>query len=139
MSAPRSLLFVYGTLMPGEPRWSVLAPFVDGEPRRATVAGLLVDTGRGYPALFDGDAAVPGYVVRLRDDSVERALSVLDEVEGTSFGLFERGLVDVGSQRAWVYRGHDPALRGTPIDAWPAAVRPVPAPSPAASAAASEG
>lgn len=113
-----SSLFVYGTLMPGERRWDVLAPFVQGAPEPALVRGSLVDTGRGYPALFPGEAAVPGYLVRLRSEFLAEALDVLDRVEGTATGLFERGLTNAAGTAAWVYHAVDPGLRGTSIHSW---------------------
>ena len=50
-------LFVYGTLQPGQPAWPLLAAHAVGRPRRATVAGRVRDTGRGYPALLPGGPA----------------------------------------------------------------------------------
>lgn len=114
-----SRLFVYGTLMPGQPRWGILEPYVEGRPVTASVTGMLFDTGHGYPALFAGQASVPGVAVHLRGDRLDEALEVLDDVEGTAFGLFERRLACVDDHAAWVYYGHDPRLRGTPIDSWP--------------------
>lgn len=111
-------LFVYGTLMPGQQRWEVLASYVDGEPKPAHVRGTFVDTGRGYPAMFPGAAVIPGYVVRLRAESLAQALQVLDRVEGTATGLFERSLADIAGTAAWVYRAVDPGLRGTSIQSW---------------------
>lgn len=111
-------LFVYGTLMPGQPRWEMLAPFVQGEPEPALARGALVDTGRGYPAMFPGEAAVPGYLVQLKADSLTEALDLLDRVEGTATGLFERALANTAGIAAWVYRAVDADLRGTPIRSW---------------------
>ena len=113
-----SSLFVYGTLMPGQQRWEVLAPFVHGAPEPALVRGSLVDTGHGYPAMFPGEAVVPGYLVRLRADSMVEALDVLDRVEGTATNLFERVLSHAAGTAVWVYRAVDPCLRGTPIQSW---------------------
>src|SRR4051794_28689689 len=46
-------LFVYGTLMPGHLRWSMLAPHATDQ-RPATVPGTLYDTGNGWPAAVFG-------------------------------------------------------------------------------------
>ena len=100
-------LFVYGTLMPGQPRWEMLAPFVQGEPEPALARGALVDTGRGYPAMFPGEAAVPGYLVQLKADSLTEALDVLDRVEGTATGLFRARPREYRRHAAWVYRAVD--------------------------------
>ena len=42
-----ALLFVYGTLMPGEPLWPALAPFALAWDE-ATAAGRIWDTGHGF-------------------------------------------------------------------------------------------
>ncbi len=76
-------MFVYGTLMPGHPRWPALAPYATSwEP--ATARGYLWDTGRGYPAIrFDdhGDP-VPGVLVALAVQRATAALATLDRIEG---------------------------------------------------------
>ncbi len=74
---------VYGTLLPGQPRWPALAAFADGW-QPATVAGSLWDTGLGYPAArFDGGApgAVPGVLVTVAADHYEQVVALLDEIE----------------------------------------------------------
>ena len=56
-----SAVFVYGTLQPGHRAWPLLAEHAVGQPRRATVAGQVCDTGFGYPALLpDGSSRAPG-------------------------------------------------------------------------------
>ena len=88
-------LFLYGTLMPGEARWPLLARLTaPAEPERAEAAGYLYRTPYGWPAaVFDpaASSAVPGLAVTLQDPG--RALAVLDEIEGTSAGLFHRRLI----------------------------------------------
>src|SRR5262249_30776779 len=62
------VLFVYGTLAPGQVAWSTLAPHA-----RATwetqVDGHLYDTGRGYPAAVfgTGTGRVAGWCCELAD------------------------------------------------------------------------
>ncbi len=75
--------FVYGTLMPGEPRWPALRPYATSW-GRATAMGRLWDTGRGYPAVrFDeGAEAIPGIVVTLAPDLAADAVAILDRIEG---------------------------------------------------------
>ena len=47
--------------------WPLLAEHAVGQPRRATVAGQVCDTGFGYPALLpDGSSRAPGWVVTVR-------------------------------------------------------------------------
>ena len=115
-------VFVYGTLQPGEPRWPLVVTFVGGPTRRASVAGRLYDTGRGYPAArFDhaGDEPVPGHVVPIDPANLNRALAVLDEVEGTGFGLFERQLVTTtDGEPTWAYAWQSDCADLTPIRAW---------------------
>lgn len=100
-------LFVYGTLMPGQCRWAVLAPWCVGTPPSATtVNGQLYDTGWGWPAavLASASGQVPGVLVHIEAEQVAKALAVLDEVEGCPSGLFERRLVTtVCGTRAWAY------------------------------------
>ena len=98
-------LFVYGTLMPGEARWPLLAPLATpAEPERAQATGRLYRTPYGWPAaVFDpaASSAVPGLVVTLRDPG--RTLPVLDEIEGTGAGLFQRRLITTTAGQCWAY------------------------------------
>jgi gamma-glutamylcyclotransferase (GGCT)/AIG2-like uncharacterized protein YtfP len=101
--------------MPGEERWPRLAPFTVPAERghaelerteleRADAAGYLYRTPYGWPAaVFDpaASSAVPGLVVTLQDPG--RALPVLDEIEGTSAGLFERRLITTRAGLCWAY------------------------------------
>ena len=113
-------LFVYGTLMPGEARWRLLEPLAahdDAVPAEA--AGYLYRTPYGWPAAVFDDAAaglVPGVVVTLRDP--QRALPVLDEVEGTSTGLFERRLVTTTAGACFAYHWPGPVTGFRPIASW---------------------
>ena len=98
-----SRLFVYGTLMPGEPLWPALAPFaVVWE--EGTAAGRIWDTGYGYPAVrFDlaGDV-VPGVIVALDPGRLAAALDMLDEIEGEG-RLYRRVEVSTSAGAAWAY------------------------------------
>ena len=104
-SRPRSksapLLFVYGTLMRGEPLHATLA-------RGATflgdafVTGRLVSLGR-WPGLLPGTDRVRGEIFRLDDPAL---LPVLDRTEGVQF-VRRRTIVtqlDGRRVRAWLYR-----------------------------------
>ena len=102
-------LFVYGTLRPGDVRWSMLEPFVVDGGVADTVAGRLFDTGLDYPAaVFGGDSTIVGRTYRLRSDTLGEALEVLDEEEDTVLGLYRRVEVDTdGGVRAWAYEYGD--------------------------------
>jgi len=113
-------LFVYGTLMPGEERWPLLAPLAaPGAPEAATAAGLLYRTPYGWPAAAFGPAhraAVPGVVVALRDPGI--ALPFLDEIEGTGTGLFERRVIKTTAGECWAYHWPGPTGGFQPITNW---------------------
>ena len=110
-------LFVYGTLRPGDVRWSFLEPFVADAGAVDSVAGRLFDTGLDYPAaVFDGDHSIAGRTYLLRSDRLDEALAVLDEEEDTVLGLYRRVEVTTGSGlRAWAYEYGD-GLELTPIE-----------------------
>ncbi len=100
-------LFAYGTLLPGDERWDLLAPFVVDEGWDDAVAGILHDTGLGYPAaIFDqaADGWILGRTFTFLEESTEHALRVLDIEEDTVEGLYRR--VEVTTRlghRAWAY------------------------------------
>lgn len=98
-------LFAYGTLLPGEVRWPILAPYVVDEGVADTTGGRLFDTGVGYPAArFDGGATIHGRVFTFRADRYEEALEALDEVEGAVEGAYRRlEITTASSVRAWAY------------------------------------
>lgn len=98
------LLFVYGTLMRGEPAHRLLAgraTFVDD----AHVVGSLLDLGR-FPGLVDGPGRVWGEVWRLHTPEV---LRTLDEYEGYNFERCRTTARLAGGRRvrvsAYRYRG----------------------------------
>ena len=99
-------VIVYGTLLPGDVRWHRLAPLVTDDGVAERVAGRLFDTGLDYPAAVfrnAGEATIIGRTYEL--DNVERALAVLDEIEGTVAGLYHRVAIDTANgHRAWAYQ-----------------------------------
>ncbi len=113
-----TLLFVYGTLRPGEVRWQHLAPFVIGEGREASVAGELYDTGLDYPAaMFGGESCILGRVYALDDGQLPAALAHLDEVESAVRGLYARvRVVTNEGETAWAYECGESALLRTRIE-----------------------
>ncbi len=96
-------LFVYGTLMPGEPLWPALAPYAASW-ARATARGRVWDTGHGYPAVrFDADGGpVPGVSVTFRPDRVTEALAELDGIEEEG-ELYRRLRVGTSAGAAFAY------------------------------------
>lgn len=109
-------LFVYGTLRPGDVRWSFLEPFVVDDGIDDTVPGALFDTGLDYPAaVFDGSGTIIGRTFELSPDVIDRALAVLDVEEDTVLGLYQRVLVTTNTGiRAWSY-AYGAGLDLTPI------------------------
>lgn len=118
-------LFVYGTLMGGQPQGALLAGF---RRHAATVKGTLYRMPAGYPALsLAGACTVHGELVLGVDP---RTLALLDHYEGVDEGLYARVPVDVvlGLRRepAELYAMHDPARRGgveIPSGRWTGAIR----------------
>lgn len=93
-------LFVYGSLRPGDSAWSLLEPEVAEPPRRAAVAGTLVDTGTGYPGLNrSAPGRVSGWLLRLRDPAA--ALPALDHYEGPGYRRVR--LVAADGTLCWAY------------------------------------
>lgn len=114
-------IFVYGTLMPGEPLWPVLAPYAASW-ERAFAAGRLWDTGQGYPGVrfYAAGEPVPGVVVGLLPSRVAEALDVLDEIEEEG-RLYRRVEIETTAGPAFAYEwlGGTDGLRDLP-DGWPA-------------------
>jgi gamma-glutamylcyclotransferase (GGCT)/AIG2-like uncharacterized protein YtfP len=116
-SAP---LFVYGTLLPGQPLWDLLRPLTASvQPRRAEAPGRLYRTPYGWPAaVFDPSSAtvVPGLAVALRN--LAHAFPILDTIEGAEAGLFERRLIQTSVGSCWAYHwpGHTDTFE--PIRSW---------------------
>ena len=100
-----SHLFVYGTLQPGDVRWSFLAPFVADDGAPDTVDGRVYDTGRGYPAAcFDETGTILGRTYHLRADRLDEALAVIDDEESSVEGGYVRvAVITAAGTRAWAY------------------------------------
>jgi gamma-glutamylcyclotransferase (GGCT)/AIG2-like uncharacterized protein YtfP len=80
-----TMVFVYGTLMPGHLRWPLIRRLV-AKVEVATVPGRLYDTGQGYPAArFDDQGEIDGWVLALHPAHRERALTALDRIEGDQY------------------------------------------------------
>jgi gamma-glutamylcyclotransferase (GGCT)/AIG2-like uncharacterized protein YtfP len=109
-------VFVYGTLLPGESRWPLLASFAT-EVVEATASGRLFDTGRGYPAarFSDGSASIPGACVRVAEERWESTLEMLDgvEAEGTLYRRVEV-VTTAGPATSYEWLGDTEGLRELP-------------------------
>ena len=119
MDGPRRL-FVYGTLMPGEPLWPALAPFAVAW-EKVSAPGRIWDTGHGYPAVrFDVAAdAVPGVLVALDPDRLAVAIDVLDGIEEEG-SLYRRVVVSTSGGPAWAYEWLGPTAGLTLLaGGWP--------------------
>lgn len=98
-------LFVYGTLRPGDVRWSLLDRYVDDEGVDDTAAGRVFDTGLDYPAAVFGEGGqIRGRTYRLKAELLAEALAVLDVEEDTVAGLYCRvRITTAGGTEAWAY------------------------------------
>ena len=115
----RGRLFVYGTLLPGEPRWPVLervaVRVVD-----ATAAGHLYDTGHGYPAAVFTAAGgtIAGALVIVDDAAWDEVIDRLDRIEGEG-ELYRRMECDVDGKAAVSYEWIGSISGFTPLpDGW---------------------
>jgi gamma-glutamylcyclotransferase (GGCT)/AIG2-like uncharacterized protein YtfP len=97
----KTILFVYGTLAPGQEAWDLIERYVTDR-TEAAVPGHLYDTGRGYPgAVFDaGPDVVRGWCCALRD----APLAELDAFEGPEYERVSVECVDgtAAVTYAWV-------------------------------------
>lgn len=120
MALTPTRLFVYGTLLPGQPRWPVLRPYAVAW-RPATACGRVWDTGSGYPAARFGGGAerIPGVVVTVHPEAGRHVLCLLDRIEGAGV-LFRR--VEVATSRgpaiAYEWIGPTEGLAPLPLG-WP--------------------
>jgi gamma-glutamylcyclotransferase (GGCT)/AIG2-like uncharacterized protein YtfP len=101
-------IFLYGTLKVGHCRWPILAPYIRfgvAGTTTATAPGRLYDTGLDYPAAcFDRDGTIWGQLARLRHQTLEEALELLDQVEGTVEGDYKRTSIRTHQGgTAWAY------------------------------------
>ena len=88
---PVPRMFVYGTLRPGDVRWSFLEPWVVDHGVDDSVTGRLYDTGLGYPAAVFGEGGtILGRTYELRRSTLDEALRVIDDEEDTVLGLYRR-------------------------------------------------
>ncbi|MBD2871916.1 gamma-glutamylcyclotransferase family protein [Paenibacillus arenilitoris] len=100
-------VFVYGTLRKGEGNHGLIADAACLA-MTASIKGVLIDTGLGYPGLLEGEGEVAGELYVVSDRHLER-LDELEEYfgEGDEENEYDRVEVEVrtdgGSTRAWAY------------------------------------
>ena len=109
-SYPLEKIFVYGTLMHGEQRYSSMVECSNGEGLSASARGTLLDLGN-YPGMIAGDEGViQGEVYQI--DQVYLTLQTLDSIEGfygydSPHSLFTRTIIQIdtehGPEWAWTY------------------------------------
>jgi gamma-glutamylaminecyclotransferase len=106
----RVRLFVYGTLMSGEPNAQVMAGSSYVGDATTTASYRLVALS-GYPGLLSGGKTSVKGELYLVDDQL---LAALDGVEGCP-ALFQRGEVELaGGGKAQAYLGADPSFDKAP-------------------------
>ncbi len=112
-------IFVYGTLLPGQERFRLIAQMVAGR-QAARTRGRLLHLPEGYPALMEAEEGwVQGELLRF-NEPIEKVLDVCDRIEGyqpddEEASLFIRVVKQVepegGSPKeAWCYSA-GPAMR----------------------------
>ena len=112
-------LFVYGTLMPGRLRWPLVELEVTAT-REATLAGTLLDTGRGYPALvLDGGGEVHGWVLELDPARLDGVLAELDRIEGPEYARVTASTADGSPVQTYVFLGDPSGCTSLPDGRWP--------------------
>ncbi|MEQ9617616.1 MAG: gamma-glutamylcyclotransferase [Deltaproteobacteria bacterium] len=95
-------IFVYGTLLRGEPRSRFMQDCeLSGE---FEVPGRIFDTGQGYPAaVFDAALKETVYGELYLMENAVTKLRELDQVEGTGDGLFKRVKINQGGIEFYSY------------------------------------
>lgn len=106
-------VFVYGTLRPGDVRWSFLEPFVTDGGIADSVDGSLFDTGEDYPAATfaptptgngTGSNLIHGRTFRITETLLDECLAVLDVEEDTVAGRYRRvAITTQAGLDVWAY------------------------------------
>jgi len=102
-------VFVYGTLRPGDVRWSFLEPFVTDGGIADSVDGWLFDTGEDYPAATfavngSGSKVIHGRTFRIAETVLDECLAVLDVEEDTVAGRYRRvAITTQAGVDVWAY------------------------------------
>ncbi len=103
-------IYVYGTLLKGEPNNSLLKNCVLED--YISIPGTLYDTGAGYPAALPeggNGSGIFGELYRLPADN-NLLLKTLDRYEDTSDGIFKRNTVNIDDKKIFIYSIKDPLV-----------------------------
>ena len=117
-------LFVYGTLMAGEPAHPMFAAAVERSAPARLPGALLHDLG-AYPAAVPGEGDVYGEIHWLAEPAFDAILARLDAYEGEEYRRVIRPIWPDGAAApvdAWVYLADPVAMAVYPIIAdgrWP--------------------
>lgn len=98
-------LFVYGTLMKGEPNHHLISDCT--LLNYIFINGVLFDTGRGYPVVFNSfqdPHEVAGELYILPDNNGE-ILEMLDRFKSVDSELFRREIINSGEKKINFYKG----------------------------------
>jgi gamma-glutamylcyclotransferase (GGCT)/AIG2-like uncharacterized protein YtfP len=111
-------LFTYGTLMPGQLRFTYVQHLVK-ETTPGIVSGRLYNVNDSFPALELGfkvgapQMAVAGVVLTVDDDDEDEMFAICDQIEGAP-DLYKRSLAVVSTDQhvtiATTYTANDPQL-----------------------------
>jgi gamma-glutamylcyclotransferase (GGCT)/AIG2-like uncharacterized protein YtfP len=105
-------LFIYGTLLKGEPNNSLLKDCILEE--YLSIPGSLYNTGEGYPAAYltNGTTArIYGELYRLPNKK-ELLLKKLDYYEDTTKEIFKRNIIKIEGKDCSIYSIADPCILG---------------------------
>jgi gamma-glutamylcyclotransferase (GGCT)/AIG2-like uncharacterized protein YtfP len=100
-------LFVYGTLMSGQPAFHLVAPSVMRS-TQAVVYGLVMHDAGAYPVALPGEGCIVGEVLWLSDAGYVSLLDILAAYEGPEYRReqYTAHLNGVeGTVEAWVFVG----------------------------------
>ena len=117
---PLNRFFVYGTLRPGEQRFTAIQSYLEKEPESAQLLGARLYTTGPWPFIvLDGMSQVVGELLTVRPETLNTVIRTLDNIEGYEEGyddcLFVRSIQDIyipegysvedGYVKAYVYLG----------------------------------
>jgi gamma-glutamylcyclotransferase (GGCT)/AIG2-like uncharacterized protein YtfP len=115
ISGPHGL-FIYGTLLPGQPQWGLLRRYATDQGWTTAVPGLLFDTGQRYPVAElwpvqesgknsgQGSPLVHGRYIPILESAARTAWEALDRYEEVHLGLYQRLVITTTcGQSCWAY------------------------------------